>query len=186
MNKEKLKTGGMLLVRFARIGCFTFGGGWSILAQIEQEFIRRRQLVTKEELLELTVMGRSLPGIMITNISMLFGCRLAGWFGGICAVGGIALPSIVILSLVTACYDMLKNNVWCWCALQGINSAVVPIIAATALSLGKEAFRHHSGVWICLATLVIRQITGWSNALLGELGVLAGLIWTEVENHGAA
>ena len=186
MDKEKLKTGGMLLIRFTRIGCFTFGGGWSILAQIEQEFIHRRQLVTQEELLELTVMGRSLPGIMIANISMLFGCRLAGWFGGICAVGGITLPSIVILSLVTACYDILKDNVWCWSALQGINSAVVPIIAATALSLGKEAFRHRSGVWICLVTLAVRQITGWSNALLIVMGVLAGLIWTEVENRGTA
>lgn len=38
MNKENLKIGGMLLAYFARIGCFTFGGGWSILAQMDQEF----------------------------------------------------------------------------------------------------------------------------------------------------
>lgn len=186
MNKENLKTGGMLLAWFARIGCFTFGGGWSILAQMEQEFIQRRQLITKEELLELTAMGRSLPGIMITNVSMMFGCRMAGWFGGACAVAGVALPSVVILSLVTACYDLLKSNLWCWCALQGINSAVVPIIGSAMLSLGREAFRHKSGVWICLAVLALRSLTGLSNMLLVVLGILAGLVWTEVEIRGAA
>lgn len=185
MNKENLKTGGMLLAYFARIGCFTFGGGWSILAQMEQEFIQRRQLITKGELLELTAMGRSLPGIMITNISMLFGCRVAGWFGGICAVTGIALPSVVILSVVTACYDLLKDNPWCWSALQGINAAVVPIIGSAMLSLGKDAFRQKGGVWICLITLALRYFTGLSNVLLVVLGVLAGLLWTEVEAHGA-
>lgn len=186
MNKENLKTGGMLLAWFARIGCFTFGGGWSILAQMEQEFTQRRQLVTKEELLELTAMGRSLPGPMITNVSMMFGCRVAGWFGGICSVAGIALPAVVILSIVTACYDLLKDNLWCWSALQGINAAVVPIIGSAMLSLGKEAFHHKSGVWICLAVLALRCFTGWSNVMLVVLGILAGLIWTEVDIRGAA
>lgn len=186
MNKENLKIGGMLLAYFARIGCFTFGGGWSILAQMDQEFIQRRKLITKEELLELTAMGRSLPGIMITNISMLFGCHVAGWFGGVCAVCGITLPSVVILSLVTACYDLLKTNLWCWSALRGVSAAVVPIIGSAMLSLGKEAFRHKSGVWICLITLTLRYLTGWSNVMLVALGVLAGLVWTEVESHGAA
>lgn len=166
MKKENVKTGGMLLAWFAHIGCFTFGGGWSILAQMDQEFIQRRELISKEELLELTAMGRSLPGIIITNISMLFGCRVAGWFGGVCAVCGMALPSVVILSLVTACYDLLKTNLWCWSALRGVSAAVVPIIASAMLSLGKEAFRHKSGVWICLITFVPRVLTGWSNILL--------------------
>lgn len=186
MNRQTIQTGGMLLARFARIGCFTFGGGWSILAQIDQEFIQRRKLITKEELLELTAVGRSLPGIMITNISMLFGCRVAGWFGGVCAVCGIALPSVVILSLVTACYDLLKTNPWCWSALQGIGAAVVPIILSAMLSLGREAFRQKSGVWICLVTLALQYLTGLSNILLIVLGVAAGLVWTEVEARGAA
>lgn len=54
------------------------------------------------------------------------------------------------------------------------------------LSLGKEALRHKSGVWICLITLALRYLTGWSNALLVALGVLTGLIWTEVGARGAA
>lgn len=86
MKKEKIKNGLMLFAFFFKIGCFTFGGGWSILAQMEQEFVDKKKLITKEELLDMVAVGKSVPGIMITNISMLFGYYVGGWFGGVCAV----------------------------------------------------------------------------------------------------
>ena len=66
---------------FFRIGCFTFGGGWSILAQMEQEFVVKRKWITKDQLLDLTAVGKSVPGIMITNIGMLLGYQLGGEIG---------------------------------------------------------------------------------------------------------
>lgn len=139
--KEKIKTGLELFAFFFKIGCFTFGGGWSILAQMEQEFVDKRKWLTKSELLDMVAVGRSIPGIMITNISMIFGYSVGGVFGGICSVLGITAPAILILSLVTVFYNKLKDNIWCASALRGIRSAVVPIIASAAFSLGKEAFK---------------------------------------------
>lgn len=183
MEQSTFRKGLLILTYFVRIGCFTFGGGWSILAQMEQEFIQKRHWITNEELLELTVVGRSLPGIMITNISILFGYRVAGWFGGLCAVLGIGLPAVVILSLVTLCYDLLKSNLWCWSALQGVNAAVVPIIGSALISLGKDILREKKALCICVFTFVLQTITGWSNLLLVFLGVVVALLWTEVENR---
>ena len=57
MGKERIKNGLMLFVFFFKIGCFTFGGGWSILAQMEQEFVDKRKLITKEELLDMVAVG---------------------------------------------------------------------------------------------------------------------------------
>ena len=101
MKKEKIKNGLMLFAFFFKIGCFTFGGGWSILAQMEQEFVDKKKLITKEELLDMVAVGKSVPGIMITNISMLFGYYVGGWFGGVCAVLGMTCPAVLILSFVT-------------------------------------------------------------------------------------
>ena len=50
----------------------------------------------------MVAVGKSVPGIMITNISMLFGYYGGGWFGGVCAVLGMACPAVLILSFVTA------------------------------------------------------------------------------------
>ena len=104
MKKEKIKNGLMLFAFFFKIGCFTFGGGWSILAQMEQEFVDKKKLITKEELLDMVAVGKSVPGIMITNISMLFGYYVGGWFGGVCAVLGMTCPAVLILSFVTVFY----------------------------------------------------------------------------------
>lgn len=183
-KKERLKMGMMILAFFFKIGCFTFGGGWSILAQMEQEFVNKKKWITKQELLDLTAVGRSVPGIMITNIGMLFGYQMAGWFGGVCAVIGIVLPSVLILSVITFGYDAAKNNYWCHCVLEGIQAAVVPIIGSAALSLGKEVFRSRKGQIICLSAFLLCMITGISNVLLVIIGVVAALLGRGVKRHG--
>lgn len=66
--KDRVKKGLELFVFFFKIGCFTFGGGWSILAQMEQEFVDKRKWLTKSELLDMVAVGRSVPGIMIDQI----------------------------------------------------------------------------------------------------------------------
>lgn len=101
---SRVKMALLIFAYFIKIGSFTFGSGWSILAQMEQEFVDKRRWLTKQELLELVAVGKSLPGIMITNITMVFGYQMAGVLGGILAVLGIALPAVVVLSLVTLAY----------------------------------------------------------------------------------
>ena len=75
---EQIKRGLRLFAEFFKIGCFTFGGGWAIVAQMEQEYVNRQKLITKDELLELVAVGRSTPGIMITNIRF---CSVTTWRG---------------------------------------------------------------------------------------------------------
>lgn len=187
MKQDNIKKGLMLFCFFFKIGCFTFGGGWSILAQMEQEFVIKKKLITKEELLDLVAVGKSVPGIMITNISMLFGYQVAGWFGGICAVLGIACPAVLILSLVTVGYDFLKSNYWCHCALEGIQAAVVPIIGCAALSLGKEIFQTAKGRIICGIAFLLCIFTDIDNVMLVILGIAAAVLCygiQGVKKHG--
>ena len=76
MRSERLKCITTLFCQFFKIGLFTFGGGWSIVTQMQNEFVDKRRWVTEEELLDMVSVGRSLPGIMIANISVLFGYRV--------------------------------------------------------------------------------------------------------------
>lgn len=175
MKKEEIKKGLMLFAFFFKIGCFTFGGGWSILAQMEQEFVDKRQWITKSELLEMVAVGKSLPGIMITNISMLFGYHVGGFWGGGCAVLGITCPAVLILSVVACFYNRLKTNYWCHCALQGIQAAVVPIIGSAALSLGRDALAKRKGLWICGGAFLLSFFGGVGNVVLVVLGVAAAV-----------
>lgn len=168
---------------FIKIGTFTFGSGWSILAQMEQEFVDKRHWITKSDLLDLLAVGKSLPGIMITNITLLFGYQMAGVLGGVLAVMGIALPAVVVLSLVTLVYDAIKSNYWVWAALKGVQCAVVPIIGGAAISLGKDGLKEKKGVVLCIAALLVCHFTSISNIVLILAGVVGALIWMGVSEH---
>lgn len=174
----------LLFWEFAKMGAFTFGSGWSIIAQMEQEFVDKRHWVEKGSLLELIAVGKSLPGIMVANITLLFGYQMGGVPGGICAAVGLCLPAVVVMTIVTAIYDLIKSNYWVFAALQGVQCAVVPIIATAAISLGREALKTKIAVGICLAALAICLFTPVSNLLLVVCGAVLGVVWMGVKEHG--
>ena len=162
---------------FFKMGCFTFGSGLSILLQLEEEYVDKRKLLTSENVLELTTVGKSVPGVMITNVSMLVGYQLAGVFGGVLAVVGLTLPAIFILSLVTYFYEAIKTNVWFAAAMRGVNASVVAIIASTVWNMGKDALKDKITVLICGAAFLLCLFTGVSNILMIACGVLLALLW---------
>lgn len=175
-----------LFFRFIYIGAFTFGSGWSIVAQMEQDFVDKRGWLTKSELLELVAVGKSLPGIMVVNVTMLFGCQLGGTLAGVLSVFGLTLPAVVVLTIVTAIYDAIKSNYWVWSALRGVQCAVVPIIASAAINLGKEALKTRMAIVICVIAFAICTFTSFSNLALVICGAVLSLIWMGVKEHGAA
>ena len=140
MRKEKLKKTWECFLYFFKISWFTFGGGWSIVAQMQKDFVDEKKELTTEELLDIVSVGRSLPGTMIGNVAYLFGHRRAGTLGGVASVVGMVLPPMLILSVLTFVYGLLKENIWVAKMLRGVRSAVVPIILASALKLRNGAF----------------------------------------------
>ena len=182
---EKLKRCFSLLLFFMKIGCFTFGGGWSLLAQMEKEFVDRRKWITKEELLDIVSVGKSIPGIMITNISMIFGYRMEGYIGGFICVIGITIPAIVILSIVTYFYDYLKNNYWVSAALTGIRAAVPAIVFSSVWSMGKTIIKDKKAYVIFPAAFIICYFTDWNRALIILGGVILALVMMGVKKDAA-
>ncbi len=175
-----------LLLHFIKIGAFTFGSGWSILAQMEQDFVDKRQWMSKNDLVELIAVGKSLPGIMVVNITMLFGYQLAGPLGGIACAIGLCLPAVIVLTLVTAIYDLIKSNYWVFAALRGVQCAVVPIIGCAAISLGKETLKTKLAVILCVGGFCVCAFTNISNLTLVIGGAIASLVWMGVKEHGNA
>ena len=130
-----------ILSTFFRIGCFTFGGGWSIVAQMEKEYVEKRRWLTDEELLDYTSVGRSTPGLMIGNVSILFGYHVAGIPGALAALLGISIPPVLIMLLVVFIYDRVKDNLYVSRAMTGVRAAVVPIIISALLKLLKSGLK---------------------------------------------
>ena len=175
---EKLKKACGLWLYFFKISWFTFGGGWSIVAQMQKDFVDQRHEISNEELLDMVSVGRSLPGTMIGNVAYLYGYHVCGTLGGVLGVIGMVTPPIIILSAVTWFYSTFRDNVWVDKALCGVRSAVVPIVATAALKLRKAAFPYRICCAVCAAGCLLSVFWNVSCVLIvlaaAGLGILIG------------
>ena len=151
---ENRQSVGAMFLQFLKFGCFTFGGGWSIVSQMQRVYVEERKCITNEELIDLTSVGRSLPGTMIGNIAMLFGYHQAGIVGGVVCVFGMILPPMVILAIITLFYSAFRDSYWVAAAMDGIRLAVVPIIISAVLPMMRSTFSRRVCIVIALVALV--------------------------------
>lgn len=178
----------VLFLYFFKIGWYTFGGGWSIVAQIQKDFVEQRGWITDEELLDITSVGRSIPGLMIGNVSYLFGYHIAGFPGALASLLGLCLPPVIILSLVTYVYSLICDNPYIARAMAGVRAAVVPIVAAAALRLRKAALPERISYLFLLAAaflyLAFHVSCIWLMLLCGLFGFLY-MTWRQKKAGGA-
>lgn len=168
---------------FLKIGAFTFGGGYAMLPMIEEQ-VAAHGWMTAESLVNFVAVSESTPGPFAVNIATFVGMETAGIFGAALATLGVALPSFVIILMVAKCYDRFRKSTLVAGCMSGLKPAVVGLIAAAAVSVGKTVFLPLTGaVWVtggifllCLL-LVFRKVHPILVVVLsGALGIGAGLL----------
>lgn len=109
---------------FFRIGLFTFGGGYAMIAIIEEACVEKRRWITREEMDHLIVVAESTPGPIAINCATFVGYRQAGFFGAICATVGMILPSFLVIFAVSRFLDRFLEIPVVGNAFKGIKLAV--------------------------------------------------------------
>ena len=183
---EKLKKALMLYGYFFRIGWYTFGGGWSIVAQMQKDFVADRQVLTETELLDTVSVGRSLPGLMIGNVTYLFGCHWGGALCGVFSVLGISTPPLIILSFLAMGYSAVTGVVWVERMLNGVRCVVAPVIFSATWKLRKAAFPLAACYFLCVLAFAASAIFHVNNVLAVLFGVAAGLLLGAADKEGDA
>ncbi len=176
-RKTPLRT---LFTDFLKFGLFTFGGGWSIVAQMEKIYVEDRKVVSSHELLDLTSVGRSLPGTMIGNIAVLFGYSQQGIPGALISLFAMILPPFLVLLIVAGCYTAFRTNFWVASAMSGIRCAVVPIILTAALKMFDGAFRFPPCYIVTVICILLYVVFNVSCVYLVIFGAVSGLIISEI------
>ncbi len=133
-----------LLWTFFKIGLFTFGGGYAMLPLIQAE-VEARGWMTQSELVNFVAVSESTPGPFAVNISTYVGAETGGFLGAVCATAGVVLPSFIIILIVAGCYEKFKSSRIVGGCLAGLRPAVVALIGAAVISVGKTVFLPYSG-----------------------------------------
>ena len=89
-----------LFLTFAKIGLFTFGGGYAMISIIENKCVEEKKWITHEEMMDMTVIAESTPGPIAINCATYVGLKKGGFLGALLATLGVVVPSFIIIFLM--------------------------------------------------------------------------------------
>ncbi|MBR4571014.1 MAG: chromate transporter [Candidatus Riflebacteria bacterium] len=127
-----------LFLCFFKIGLFTFGGGYAMIALIENACVEEKKWITHDEMMNVTVIAESTPGPIAINCATFVGYKQKGFWGAIAATIGVVLPSLIIIYLIALYFKSFLEVKLIANAFEGIKAAVGIIIIDAGLNMYKK------------------------------------------------
>lgn len=148
-----------LFLTFAKIGLFTFGGGYAMIAMIENNCVERKKWITHDEMMNVTVIAESTPGPIAINCATFTGYKKAGFVGALAATLGMIVPSFLVIYLISMFLDNFLGLTIIANAFKGIKIAVGILILDAAITMIKKMHKKRvprtimvcsAGVMLCI------------------------------------
>lgn len=155
-----------------KIGAFTFGGGYAMIAMIQAE-AERQSWLTQEVLVNFVALSESTPGPLAVNMATFVEMRTFGVLGAIIATLGIVLPSFIIILIIAKFFEKYKKSKAVGGIMSGLKPAVVGMIGAAFITVARNVF-FPSGVSVSLFS----SASFW--VFLGLFAVTAALAFKKV------
>ncbi len=127
-----------LFLTTLKIGLFTFGGGYAMIAVFENEFVTRKKWLTSDEFLDMIAISESTPGPIAINTATFIGYKREKLLGSIFATLGMCLPSLVIIFIISLFFNDFLKIEFVAKAFKGIQVCVVFLILSAGLRLLKK------------------------------------------------
>lgn len=127
-----------LFLTMFKIGLFTFGGGYAMIALLERELVEKKKWIEHDEFMDILAIAESSPGPIAINCSTYVGYKIAGFFGSLFGTIAVCLPSFIIVYVISLFFDKFLQLEWVSYAFRGIQACVSYLI----LSAGIKMFKH--------------------------------------------
>jgi chromate transporter len=137
-----------LFLVFFKIGAFTFGGGYAMVPLIRNEVVNKKKWLADNEFMDMLALAQSVPGPISLNTAIFVGNKRLGFKGSLFTGAGIILPSFIIILLIAIVFTQFKDNQVVERIFRGVRPAVVALIVAPLLGLGKSAGIKISNIWV--------------------------------------
>lgn len=171
-----------MFITFAKIGAFTFGGGYAMLPMLQSEVVEKKKWATDDELLDFFAVGQCTPGVIAVNTASFIGYYQKGVLGSIVATAGVIAPSLIIILLIASLLTNFADLPIVQHALSGIRIAVCVLILQAVIKMFRSGVKDSFGVAIFVLALICSYFSFVPTIIIviisGILGVLIQLYKT--------
>ena len=151
---NKLKTCLSLFITMFKIGLFTFGGGYAMIAVIQREIVEKKKWLEQEEYLDVVAIAESTPGPIAINSATFVGYKTCKVLGSIFATIGVVLPSFIIIFVISLFFDKFLTLEIVGYAFKGIQAGVAFIILSAGIKMFKGIKKSVFNLVLFIVTLI--------------------------------
>ena len=167
-----------LFLTFAKIGLFTFGGGYAMISMIENACVENKKWISYDDMMTITVIAESTPGPIAINCATFVGYKQKGLIGAIAATMGIVFPSLAIIYLIAILVDDFLEITVIANAFKGIKLAVGILILDAALKMIQKMQKKTISIVIMVCAATLMMITNIFSLKLSSVTLIlaAGIV----------
>lgn len=125
----------ILFLTFLKIGVFTFGGGYAMIALLEKEFIDRKKWMEHDEFMDIVAIAESTPGPIAINCATYIGYKVGKFLGAVLATLAVCIPSFVIIFVISLFFNAFLEIKLVAYAFKGIQACVVFLILSAGMKM---------------------------------------------------
>ena len=174
----------MLTIRlfwsFFKIGAFTFGGGYAMIAMVKDALVDRNKWMDEDEFWESITLAQALPGVFAINMALYTGHKIKGALGSFAAMMGAMLPSMIIIMLIASFFRDINEFETVRNVFSGIRPCVAALILVPGINMLKKAKITAKTIWIPIATCLLICLLGVSPVYLILAAIVVGVISARV------
>lgn len=160
---------------FLQLGAVLYGGGYVLLAFLEQGLVQQNGWLTHQHLLDAVAIGQFTPGPVFSTATFI-GYILGGAPGAVVATLGIFLPSFFYVALLAPVLFRLRQSAWMAAFLDSINVCAVALMGGVTFRLAADALPGWPSWGITLVSLAVllrwKVSPAWVVLCGGAVGLL--------------
>lgn len=164
---------------FFKVGAFTFGGGLSMIAFIQEQVVNQFQWLTPQEFIDGLALGQLTPG-PILMVAAYVGFKVAGFAGAGAGAAAIFLPSFMLMLSILPLFNRVRKLVWTKAAMKGISPAVIGVLAVSLLQMAPHALPDYFAVAVLAATVSVLILWRIGPVKLMITGSLLGILYSRI------
>ena len=179
-----------LFLTFLKVGALTFGGGYAMIPIIENEVTKKRKWITDTEILDIIVISETTPGPIAVNAATYVGYKVSGILGSIFATLGLALPSFIIIFVISYFYKDFMQWKVIQAAFKGLKVGVIILLINAVIKLKKNVKFDLISIILFILTLAIMILSTifdfgfkYLSLCLILFGLLIGIVLTALSKR---
>lgn len=176
MSHKKRQIWQLFLI-FFKIGAFTFGGGYAMIALIHGEVVDSKKWITNEEMLDMVSIAESTPGVIAINMATFVGYKIGGLLGSLMATIAVIIVPFLIIVLITLFFIPYMSNQWVQYAFNGIRCGIVVLIINAAVKLNKVNKKNLFNSLLTIISFIVAVLVDINVIYILIAGMICGIIY---------